>query len=46
MCILTVVDEATRYTTVRILNSERAPEFVKGLEIVDPALWSSQVPSS
>ena len=31
-CILTVVDEATRYTTVRILNSEKAPEFVKGLE--------------
>ena len=31
-CILTVCDEATRYIAVRILQNERASEFIKGLE--------------
>ena len=31
-CVLTVVDYATRYCAIRILNSEKAEEFTKGLE--------------
>ena len=31
-CALTVVDHATRYCAIRILNSEKAEEFTKGLE--------------
>lgn len=31
-CILTLVDEATRYLVVRILKSEKSTEFVKGVE--------------
>ena len=31
-CVMTVVDHATRYCAIRILNSERAEEFTKGLE--------------
>ena len=31
-CILTLVDEATRYLAVRILKSEKSTEFVKGVE--------------
>ena len=31
-CVLTVVDHATRYCAIRILNSEKAEEFTKGLE--------------
>ena len=31
-CILTVCDEATRYIAVRILQNERASEFIKGME--------------
>ena len=30
--MLTVVDHATRYCAIRILNSEKAEEFTKGLE--------------
>ena len=31
-CVLTIIDHATRYCAVRILQSERADEFTKGLE--------------
>ena len=31
-CVLTMCDEATRYIAVRILQSEKSTEFVKGLE--------------
>ena len=31
-CVLTLVDEATRYSVVRILKSEKSTEFVKGVE--------------
>ena len=31
-CVLTIIDHATRYCAVRILRSEKAEEFTKGLE--------------
>lgn len=31
-CVLTIIDHATRYCSIRILKSERADEFTKGLE--------------
>lgn len=31
-CVLTLCDEATRYIAVRILNSEKSTEFIKGVE--------------
>ena len=31
-CILTIMDQATRYITVRLLKTEQAVDFVKGLE--------------
>ena len=31
-CVLTIIDHATRFCSVRILKSERADEFTKGLE--------------
>ncbi|CAE7354048.1 GIP [Symbiodinium microadriaticum] len=31
-CVLTVMDQATRYVAVRLLESERATEFIKGIE--------------
>ena len=34
-CILTMVDEATRYLTVRILASEKSTNFLKGIERSD-----------
>ena len=32
LCVLTIIDHATRYCAVRILRSEKAEEFTKGLE--------------
>ncbi|CAE7647792.1 GIP [Symbiodinium sp. CCMP2592] len=31
-CVLTVMDQATRYVAVRLLESETATEFIKGIE--------------
>ena len=31
-CVLTIIDHATRYCSIRILQSEKAEEFTKGLE--------------
>ncbi|CAE7676733.1 unnamed protein product [Symbiodinium sp. CCMP2592] len=31
-CVLTIMDQATRYVAVRLLESERATEFIKGIE--------------
>ena len=54
-CVLTVVDHATRYCAIRILNNERAEEFTKGLERCwlkrlrhpqEASLWSCSLRSS
>ena len=31
-CVLTIIDHATRYCAIRILTSEKAKEFTKGME--------------
>ena len=31
-CVLTILDQATRYVAVRILKAERAEELIKGIE--------------